>query len=491
MLANVGVERAIVASICQFGKDALIEVEDIGVCAESFTQASNQALFTCLKNVLNNHTEIDQALLLISIKEAGYQALFDGRKDIEYIGSLFTFPIVESNIRPFAIKLERLAVARRAIQQHRLAIESLQQVSGNESLDDIIQMSENPVFDLILELNRAKDRGPHVLFDDIEEYVKYLRENKADHMGIATPWPKYNAAIGGGLRNGGVNLISARPKIGKTTLGKELLLHCTNELGIPALFLDTEMSKEDQIIRSLASTSGVALNDIETGNFENNHMDLENVERAVKELKKNKLLHYESIAGKPFEEVLAIIRRWIVKCVGYDDEGNTKPCVVVYDYFKLMDKAHLENLKEYEAMGYQISKLTDFAKEYDFPVLAFVQLNRQHEVSQSDRLIWICHSFSKFATKEDAERADDGEDGGNRKLEVCQTRFGGGLDDHDYICLNFERTINRITEIGLASEVRRAEQRNQGEFERLDGNVMDETPPWEEETQDDYDGETV
>jgi len=350
-------------------------------------------------------------------------------------------------------------------------------------------MSENPVFDLIMELNRAKDKGPHVLFEDIEAYVEYLRENKADHMGIATPWPKYNAAIGGGLRNGGVNLISARPKIGKTTLGKELLLHCTNELGIPALFLDTEMSKEDQVIRSLASTSRVPLQDIETGNFANNHLHLENVERAVKELKKNKLLHYESIAGKSFDEVLAIIRRWIVKCVGYDDNGNTKPCIVVYDYFKLMDKAHLENLKEYEAMGYQISKLTDFAKEYNFPVLAFVQLNRQHEVSQSDRLIWICHSFSKFATKEDAERADDGEDGGNRKLEVCETRFGGGLDDHDYICMNFERTINKITEVGLASEVRRREQRTHGEFERLDGGIED-TPPWDD-TQDQSDDETV
>jgi len=187
VLANVGIERAIIASVCQYGKDALIEVEDLGVCAESFTQASNQALYSCLKNVLERHVEIDQALLFISIKEAGYGSLFEGRRDIEYLGSLFTFPIVESNIRPFAVKLERLAIARKAIQQHRLAIEALKEVSGNESLDDIISMSENPVFDLILELNRSKDRGPHVLFEGIEEYINYLRENKQEQMGIPTP----------------------------------------------------------------------------------------------------------------------------------------------------------------------------------------------------------------------------------------------------------------------------------------------------------------
>ena len=479
MLANVGVERAIIASICQYGKNALIEIEDIGISTDSFTQAGNQALFTCLKNALENHAEIDQALLLISIKELGYGKLFEGRKDIEFIGSLFNFPIVESNIRPFGVKLERLATARRAIRQHRLAIESLENVTGNESIDEIIQMSENPIFDLILELNQAKDKGPHIMFEDIENFVEYLKENKSENIGIPTPWPSYNAAIGGGLRNGGVNLISARPKIGKTTLGKELLLHCSNKLGIPSLFLDTEMSKEDQMLRSLASVSGVSLQDVETGKFDNDLLARENIKQATQELKKNKLLHYESIAGKSFDEVLAIIRRWIVKCVGYDDNGKTKPCVVVYDYFKLMDKAHLDNLKEYEAMGYQISKLTDFAKEYSFPCLAFVQLNRQHEVSQSDRLIWICHSFSKFAKKEDAEHADDGEAGGNRKLEVCETRFGGGLEDNDYICLNFERSINKITEVGLASAVRRQEQRSQGEFERVEGQIED-TVPWSE-----------
>jgi replicative DNA helicase len=481
MLANAGIERAIIASICQYGSQALIEIEDVGIKNESFTQPSNQALFTCLKYILDQKDNVDQALLLISIKELGYDRLFSSKKDIEYLGSLFNFPVVESNIRSLSIKLEKLAIARYAIQKHQIAIESLKEITGNESVDDIVQRSENPIFDLVLELNKSKDKGPHILFGDIEEFVEHLRTNRTEHMGIATPWPSYNAAIGGGLRVGGVNLISARPKVGKTTLGKELLLHCTNNLKIPALFLDTEMCQDDQKIRSLASISNVSLNDVETGKFDDDPIARENIIRAAKELKANTLLHYESIAGKSFDEVLAIVRRWIVRCVGYDDSGNTNPCVVVYDYFKLMDKAQLENLREYEAMGYQISKLTDFAKEYGFPCLAFVQLNRQHEVSQSDRLIWICHSFSKFAKKEDAERADDGEDGGNRKLEICETRFGGGLEDGDYICLNFERTINKITEVGLASVVRRREQRSQGEFERVEGQIEDRAP-WDEDT---------
>lgn len=466
MLANIGVERAILASICQYGKDALIEIEDIGVSTNSFTETSNQALFTCLKLITKDSDEVDQASLVVSLKENGYEPLFSNRKDIEYIGSLFNFPIKISNVRKFAQKLEKLNIARKAIQKHREAIENLNSISGSEDIDTIISMSEDPIFELVIELNKDRDTGPQLLFSNIQETIEFLKNNKCDNIGIPTPWPVYNFAIGGGLRRGGVNLISARPKIGKSTLGKECLLHCSEKLNIPVLLLDTEMSKEDQMIRSLASVSRVSLNDIETGKFGDDYINLENVERAGKSLHKNKLLYYESISGKSFDEVLAIIRRWMVKIVGFDDEGRTNDCVVVYDYFKLMDKAHLDNLKEYEAMGYQISKLTDFCKEFDFPCLAFVQLNRQNEVSQSDRLVWLCNSFSKFEKKDETEIADDGNSGGNRKLTITETRFGGGIDDGDYICMNFERNINKITEVGLRSTLQR--ESNTDTFEHED-----------------------
>jgi replicative DNA helicase len=472
VLANVGIERAILASVCRHGKNALIEIEDIGVRTESFTQTENQAVFNSLKTILEQHDEIDQALLVITLKELGYQSLFQKRKDIEFLGSLFNLPVKLENTRQFAARLEKLAIARKAIEKHREAIQNLTEINGNESIDHIVQLSEDPIFDLVVELNKHNETGPTLLFEDIEETYEALKEKDGENMGIPTPWKRYNAAIGGGLRRGGVNLISARPKVGKTTLAKECLIHCSSKLKIPVLFLDTEMGKLDQIIRSLASESGVEMSQIETGRFSKNDTELCNIKMAVKELKGNDKLYYQSIAGKPFDEILAIIRRWIVKHVGFDDEGNTNDCLIVYDYFKLMDRAHLENLKEYEAMGYQISRLTDFCKDFDFPCLAFVQLNRQGEVSQSDRLIWLCNSFTKFEKKEESEVVDDGQQNGNRKMTITETRFGGGLEDGDYISLNFARNINKITEVGIRSELRN--QRNNAEFGTNDARIENE-----------------
>ena len=458
MLANVGLERAIISSLCQYGKDAYVEMEDIGVDTNSFTLVSNQALFTSIKHLLDNNDHIDQAMLLIAIKDLGFQSLFDNKKDIEYLASVFNFPIKAENIRGFAIRLEKLAVARNAILKHQEAIEALESVTGTESIEQIVQLSENPIFDLILDIHKHKDSGPQLLFDDLEELVEELRENPCDNIGIPTPWPCYNAAIGHGLRRKGVNLIGARPKIGKTTFAKELLLHVTETLDMPALMLDTEMASRDQMIRSLASCGEVPISEIESGRFADNYLYNQYIDEAVKKLKTNKNFWYVSVAGKPFDEILGIIRRWIVKNVGYDENGNTNDCLVIYDYFKLMDASHLQNLKEYEAIGYQISRLTDFTKEFDFACLAFVQLNRQNDISQSDRLRWLCHSYTQFETKDAQEKVNDGgAKYGNRKLVVKDARFGTGLDDDDYINLNFQRDINKLTEVGLRSKIGKEE----------------------------------
>jgi len=480
MLANVGIERAVISALCQYGVDALVDIEDIGVDTNSFTVISNQALFSSIKHLINNGHQIDQALLLITIKDLGYSALFESKKDIEYIGSLFNFPIKHNSIRELGIRLEKLAITRKAIRKHREAIESLEKINGSEEIDHIIQLSENPIFDLIIDLNKNRDSGPQLLFDNIEEIIQSLRDNPIENVGIPTPWSKYNGAIGGGLRRGGVNLIGARPKIGKTTLAKEALLHFTTNVKIPALFLDTEMVKQDQSIRSLASTSGVTLKDIETGKFASNHLFNQKIDEAVQLLKGNKFLWYESIYGKPFEEILAIIRRWVMKNVGFDENGNIKNCVVVYDYFKLMDRNQLDNLQEYQAMGFQISRLTDFCKEFDFPCLAFVQLNRQNDISQSDRLRWLCHSYGTFEKKLPQEQMDDGTGFGNRKLKLLDTRFGPGIEEGDYVCMDFNRDINRIREICLKTEISQMENTSDGTFE-LQENEQPKEPddaPW-------------
>jgi len=444
MLADIGTERAVLSGIARFGKTGLMEVDDI-VNVNTFTDSSNQILFKCLKDAAYKNPQIDIQSLITSSRELNvYDVVAKSKKDLEFINSLFLFPINFENIRGYGKRLAKLEFARTAQIKHKEAYDALANLKGSESIDEIIGISEKPVFDLLLNSDGKSDE-PTLIADGMDEYVQFILNNQIDNVGIPTPWPIYNAAIGGGFRVGGVNMIGARPKCGKSTLAKELIMHVTNKLNIPVLYIDTEMEQRDTFIRTLASSARIPINVIETGKFSKSDLLKGMFLNAYEELKANKLFFYKNVPGKKFEQIMSIIRRWIVKYVGV---GN--PCLIVYDYFKLMDKSDLSSLKEYEALGYQISDFTNFAKEFNFSTLAFVQLNRQEEISQSDRLRWLCHSFVSFIEKTSEMIGEDGGiQNGNRRMYVHDARFGPKLQPGQHINFQVNREISQISEIGL------------------------------------------
>ena len=148
--------------------------------------------------------------------------------------------------------------------------------------------------------------------------------------------------------------------------------------------------------------------------------------------------------------------------VGQDEYGKTNDCIVVYDYLKLMSSSSItNNIQEYQALGFQITSLHNLAVKYDFPCLSFVQLNRDgitkestDAVSGSDRLIWLCTSFSIFKLKSAEELAEDGPSGGNRKLVTLKARHGAGLLDGNYINMNMIGSHSQLNELRTRDEMR-------------------------------------
>jgi len=236
--------------------------------------------------------------------------------------------------------------------------------------------------------------------------------------------------------------------------------------------LDTEMSKEDHLNRMLANISGVEINKISTGKFAENELEKEKVNKAAKSLKKIPY-HYISIAGQPFESILSMMRKWIYQHVGFDENGKTNDCLIVYDYLKLMGSESITNaMQEYQVLGFQITKLHNFCVKYDVPCLSFVQLNRDgitkestDVVSGSDRLIWLCTSFSIFKLKSDEEIAEDGISNGNRKLVPVVARHGSGLDDGDYISVKMFGSIGKIEESLTRNEIHTRSTNSENGFE--------------------------
>ena len=410
--------------------------------------------------------------ILSASNDLGVYDLLNTKEEISFIRSLFNFPIHKENAATHAARIAKLKLARDLKTTLQACQKDLDSVNGDEDIMDLISKVEEPILDATADIYQSSNKNTEIIGNDIEDYISYLAENPCDIAGIPTGFNAYDLAIGGGLRRKSVDLIAAHPKVGKSMFGDAVAINVAQNLGIPVLMLDTEMSKEDHLNRMLANLSGVDINKISTGKFSENEIEKEKV-RAAGEKLKSIPYHYISIAGQSFENILAVMRKWIYQHVGFDENGKTKDCLLVYDYLKLMGSESISSsMQEYQVLGFQITKLHNFCVKYDVPCLSFVQLNRDgitkestDVVSGSDRLIWLCTSFSIFKMKSDEEVADDGIEHGNRKLVPVVARHGEMLDSGDYISMNMYGSIGKIAEGRTRNEIHNSNRARDEGFE--------------------------
>ena len=440
----------------------------------------NQILFNCIHKSISNNSKVELSSILSAANDLGVQEHVNSKQEISFIRSLFNFPIHKDNAGIHAAKIAKLKLARDLKKTLKTCENDLNSISGDEDIMDLISKVEEPILDATADIYQSSNKNTEIIGNDIEDYISYLAENPCDIAGIPTGFTAYDLAIGGGLRRKSVDLIAARPKVGKSMFGDAVAINVAQNSNIPVLMLDTEMSKEDHLNRMLANLSGVDINKISTGKFSENEIEKEKV-RAAGDKLKSIPYHYISIAGQSFENILAVMRKWIYQHVGFDENGKTKDCLLVYDYLKLMGSESISSsMQEYQVLGFQITKLHNFCVKYDVPCLSFVQLNRDgitkestDVVSGSDRLIWLCTSFSIFKMKSDEEIADDGVEAGNRKLVPVVARHGEMLDSGDYISMNMYGSIGKLVEGRTRNEIHNS-NRNRDEGFEVDADLSTE-----------------
>tara|TARA_R110000824_G_scaffold137363_1_gene301454 strand:- start:89 stop:1537 length:1449 start_codon:yes stop_codon:yes gene_type:complete len=472
-MKDVAAERAVLAGLCQYGLDAYLQVDFLK--ADSFTDDMNKLIFDCIYKTISQNATVELSSILSVANDLGVAEQINSREEIGFIRSLFNFPIAQENISLYGSKVAKLKLARDLAKTLEVCQKELSEVSGDEDVMDIVARIEEPLLDATGDIYKSSSKKTELIGEGLDDYLDYLKNNVSDFVGIPTGFPAFDTAIGGGLRRKCVDLIGARPKVGKSMLGDAVAVHIADSYNIPVLVLDTEMGKDDHYNRMLADLAGVKINQIATGKFSLSAIETEKVEQAAEKLKAMPY-HYISIAGESFENIISQMRKWIYTHVGFDDNGKTNDCVIVYDYLKLMGSDSIDSsMQEYQVLGFQITTLHNFMVKYDCACLAFVQLNRDgvtkestDVVSGSDRLIWLCTSFSIFKLKSDDEKADDGKENGDRKLVPVVARHGQGLDDGDYISVRMFGEFGRI-ESGLTrNEINEQEKSKTEGFETDD-----------------------
>lgn len=458
-IQDVAAERAVLSGIFTYGGDAYLDVSDI-VSTSSFGLDSNQVIYKCLQHMFegDNQARPDYPSVLSSANALGLREFIEKPEELRHLRAVMGMTVERENVRRLAARVKKLEIGRALSAQLDAAKGNLRSITGDETIDTILAIAESPLVEYTSGLAAASTQGVHRIGGGVRKYVDHLIANPRTTVGISTGYKVYDRAIGGGIRPGTVNMIGARPKTGKTQLADNIALHIAGAQEVPVLNLDTEMAEEDHWNRMLANLTGfVTVDEIETGLFAKDERKLMAVEEAVAKLEWMPY-DYMSIAGQPFEETLAAMRRWVTKTVTLGENGKAKPCVVIFDYLKLMDGAAManKNMAEFQILGFMLTSFHNFMVRWGTGSVAFVQLNRDgidkettDVVSQSDRLTWFCSNLSLYKKKSDEELAEQAASGGkpyNRKLVPVIARHGAGLDDGDYINMMFEGQYAKITE---------------------------------------------
>lgn len=297
------------------------------------------------------------------------------------------------------------ASARRALYEQAKKLQNEVVKSKDKDLNELLSGAEGVFRDISIEFQIEEE--VQKLGDGIGDRLKNRLLNPQDVIGLKTGWKAFDKASLG-LVDGELTIVGARSKVGKSTVLLNWCKKISVEDGVPVLYIDTEMYKEEQEDKLLSMLSGVPHAEIRNGMFGKDTINgyarkkIEAVQKASKQLKEAPFYHVY-LPNFSLEKVSALARK-------YQIEHGVK--LIVFDYIKLPSSNGNLGDKEYQALGYLTSGLKDLAGKLQVPVISAVQLNRsavgtdefnESMIAGSDRILQLANRvcFLRKSTEEE------------------------------------------------------------------------------------------
>lgn len=227
-----------------------------------------------------------------------------------------------------------------------------------------------------------------------EGHIEYLAHLALGHLDTLNsprhytpgPWKILNEAIQG-FRPGALYVVGARPGVGKTVVGLQLAYHLSKSG--PVSFHSLEMSKTELLNRLYSMTASVYLGNIEKGKLSNH--DWTALASAKDELAQSNLVIVDK-GGQTMNDIRAHARTL---------QQNGGLTAIVVDYLGLI-RDTVPGRKRYEAVTDFSVSLKTIARDFEVPVIALAQLNRQSE-GRTDKMPQLSDLRDSGAIEQDAD----------------------------------------------------------------------------------------
>lgn len=402
--------------------------------SDDFLLDDHKLIFATMKELWSKGdiSEFDQTMI---INKAAKDGILSRIGDVEYIQSIYNMQISKFNFNSY---LNNVLEASTKFKLYNSLSSNINEIINSSNSDDIgsedlLSLVENDVLNISTESKAISE--PVNLSDGIDEYLEDRFNNPIVTLGLATGYPILDRQIDG-LVPATLTVVSARKKMGKSTLLSNIAANVAYKSHVPVLYIDTEMSFRQWRSRMLAMISNVKERDIIHGNLSDDKRS--ELLKAAKIIKEGKIFH-KYIPGFSVDKISALYKKYKAK----ENIG-----LAVFDYIKepRMNTGVETRRKEYQLLGDLTTQMKDLATILDIPFLAAVQINREGGVAGSDRISWFADVVMEWKRKDKEEAEATAFEGGQYKMIIKDTRRGGMTPDEG-ICYKFFKQRLRIDEV--------------------------------------------
>lgn len=439
---NLEAERAVLGA-CLINNSVLSTAIEL-LKPDDFYDSSSRILFEILVDLYMSRTPADYLTVENELQKKGIHERIGGKS---FLVSLVSSVTSTSNVPYHAEIIRDCAVRRRIIKAAEKI--SVMPSDFSKTTPEILDEAEQLLFDA--GQNRSQSDSRHVC-EIIPQVLTSILQKSVSNNLQTTGYPTGFADLDsftGGLQPGSLNIIAARPSMGKTAFALNIAQFGGGSTNPSTLVFSLEMPAEQLIMRMLSAESGINLSKLHNGTFDTKNFG--QVREACGTLAKRNIYINDTtqLTGIDF---LARCRQFKT---AHPDLG-----LVIVDYLQLMTNGERRTEGRQQEVADISRMLKVTARELDCPVLALSQLSRQAE-TRSDKKPQLADLRDSGAIEQDADlvmmlfRADyysenENSDQRDSKADIRIAKNRNGSTG--VFSLTFKREITRFLNYGYGEE---------------------------------------
>jgi replicative DNA helicase len=382
--ANVEAERLLLGAILT-DESAFLQVAAI-LDTEDFSLEKHRRIFARMRDLNESGKKIERLALIEELSKRGQLESVDG---IGYIVSLDEGMPPLFNLEGYVRIVKDKSSLRQMIATAQSLIDRC--MLGMEEPDEILATAEESLLKLGDDRDRSALSNPRQIIEDFQGGLNAFLDPSQRVKGVGTGFVKFDEMTGG-LHEGELVILAARPSMGKTALAMNMAQHIATHPGVrkTVAVFSLEMSKEALLTRMICAAARVDQSKFRAGYL--NKEERRRLQIAAADLVEAPLF-IDDTAGINLMDIHAKLRRL---------KAEHGLGLVVVDYLQLMSgRGRYENRTQ--EVSYLSRGLKLLAKELSVPMLVLSQLSRAPETRPGDHVPQLSDLRESGSIEQDAD----------------------------------------------------------------------------------------